>query len=282
MSHVDMDRLLRAYLGDGPSSISDRGLQAALDEVQMTRQRRVIVAGGLQMRLNWRIAGVAIAAILMLAVSSAWLGRVTGPAAAPATPHLTTSTPVSGLPRLLEPGTYSTSAFGTTLTYTVPAGWTLIADQPERFGLSIAALPWEFDVTYDPVASTPNASLDPSVGRSARELMDFVVGHAGITVVTAPTAFELGDLAGYWVEVEGGSTQANLFGHADSNSPGCESGDGRFECPGAGLYPNERARFAILDVPDGRTVLIWLSQFDGTTLIEPATRIVETFEFNVP
>jgi hypothetical protein len=282
MTNVDIDRMVRAYLDDGPNAISDRGLQAALDEIQLTRQRRAIVAGGIQMRLNWRLAGVAVAAVLLLSVGSAWVGRSTAPVASPTIPTPSAPSAGLGIPRLLEAGTYTTSAFGTPLTYAVPAGWTLTADEPTRFALSIAALSWEFDVTYDPVASTPNASFDPSVGRSARELMDFVADHPGVEVITPPTAFELGDLAGYWAEIDGGSTELNLFGQAAADGTGCDPGDGRFACGGRGLYPDARARFAILDAPGGRTVLIWLSQFDGTTLIEPATRIVESFAFDVP
>ena len=40
MTDSEFDRTARAWLEDGPNEISDRALQAALDEIHVTRQRR--------------------------------------------------------------------------------------------------------------------------------------------------------------------------------------------------------------------------------------------------
>ena len=40
MTDSEFDRTARAWLADGPNRISDRALQAALDEIHVTRQRR--------------------------------------------------------------------------------------------------------------------------------------------------------------------------------------------------------------------------------------------------
>src|SRR3954468_5100413 len=41
---IDFDRLTEEWLSDGPSTMSDRALKAALDEVHVTHQRRLGVA----------------------------------------------------------------------------------------------------------------------------------------------------------------------------------------------------------------------------------------------
>ena len=41
MSDIDLDRTARLWLQDGPDQLADRVLEAALDEIHVTRQRRV-------------------------------------------------------------------------------------------------------------------------------------------------------------------------------------------------------------------------------------------------
>ena len=40
MSEHDFDRTARLWLEDGPTDMPDRALQAALDEIHVTQQRR--------------------------------------------------------------------------------------------------------------------------------------------------------------------------------------------------------------------------------------------------
>ena len=67
MNETEFDLTARAWLEDGPTRISDRALQSALEEVHTTRQRRAV-------RPAWRatpvnnFARVAIAAVLVVAV----------------------------------------------------------------------------------------------------------------------------------------------------------------------------------------------------------------------
>ena len=281
MTDHNFDRIAELWLRDGPTEAPDRGLQAALDEVHVTRQRRIVVAGGIPMRLTWQLAATFVALLLLLSLGAAWAGRQSVYLDATAAPTAVASAS-PGLPRLLEAGTYTTSAFRPALTYTVPKGWSLTGDAAEKFGLGIEALAMTFEASYDPVATTPDARLAPNVGTDARALADFVAASPDIELISGPTEWEQGGLHGWWLDILGG-TQAdiNLLGQRAPGAPAC-AGDGRFDCAGYSILPNQLARVGFLDVPGGRTIVVWITQFGGEGVIEAATTIVESFEFAVP
>src|SRR4051794_16898409 len=152
---IDFDRLTEEWLSDGPSTMSDRALKAALDEVHVTHQRRLGVARRTySMNRNlFRIAAAAAAVILVVVVGLAVLGRLPSnligsqPTPSPtATPTPTPTPPPSPTPSPtaepspspspmsfaylyadsnLAPGTYIVDTnFGLAgITFTVGDGW---------------------------------------------------------------------------------------------------------------------------------------------------------------
>jgi hypothetical protein len=133
MNERAFDRIAEAYLADGPTVLADRVLDAALDEVHLIRQRRVLV------RAPWRYpsmnmyAKLAVAAVVVIAVGALGLA-ILGPApggvggaaspSASATPSpspMPTPTPTpTPLPELTE--TFTSDRYGISISY--PTGWT--------------------------------------------------------------------------------------------------------------------------------------------------------------
>jgi len=129
----DFDRTAQAWLAEGPSELADRVLDAALDEVHLTNQRRRLAA------LPWRTfslntplrvaAGIAIVAVLGFAALS-FLGRGPGYGGAP-TPGPTSvpSSTAATSPAATSLGaidtttwaTYTSTRYGFSIGY--PADW---------------------------------------------------------------------------------------------------------------------------------------------------------------
>ena len=157
----DIDRVLRRWFDDGPSTMPDRVVDVVADRIARERQRP---AGP----FPWRVlpvnpmlkVGAALAAVLVLAVVGWSLlpGRspgVGGPAASSTpTTSPTASQPTSpaanhwwlgsdtacgiggvGCAGPLASGTHTSRSIEPAVTYTVPSGWINYADWPAYFGL---------------------------------------------------------------------------------------------------------------------------------------------------
>jgi hypothetical protein len=114
----------------------------------------------------------------------------------------------------LGAGTYSTSVFAPSITYTVPDGWTNLEDLPGNFLLVRLADPvvdpqFElqnfFGIYRDVLApmQTCDEGADPSVGMSAREFTAWLAGLPEL-VSTDPEPVSVGGLDGYVVDVTSG------------------------------------------------------------------------------
>jgi len=113
----DFDRVTQDWLADGPTSISDRALQAALNEVHLTHQRR-FGAKWRTLPLNAsfvRFAAAAIAVVVVIAAALFMLGRLPAglvgnqPTPTPA-PAPTAQTLSAALTYPLVPGDYVTAS----------------------------------------------------------------------------------------------------------------------------------------------------------------------------
>jgi hypothetical protein len=103
----------------------------------------------------------------------------------------------------LQPGTYKSSLFATSLQFTVPSGWKVFEDERGQFGLALVANDGPcVCVWLDVRASAKSCEIapEPGVGTSARAIADWLATHKGI-VATTPRAVSVGSLSGYVVDV---------------------------------------------------------------------------------
>ena len=133
MNERSFDRIAEAYLADGPTVIADRVLDAALDEVHLTRQRRS------SWRAPWRVpimnsyAKIAVAAVAVIAVGLLGLNVLgpgnsgvgaptTAPSVSPAPTPSPTATPSGEVNVPPLTGQFTSPTHGYTISY--PEGWT--------------------------------------------------------------------------------------------------------------------------------------------------------------
>jgi hypothetical protein len=130
----DVTRIVRSWLEEGRTTLPDRVLDAVLDQLPATPQRRAPwpVRRLLDMNIPTRIAVVVAAVFTLAVVGFIAFPKGGGVAAPPATPTpapTPTPTPIS-LPvdsqelTVTEPGTYlAGDPFQIPITMTIPAGW---------------------------------------------------------------------------------------------------------------------------------------------------------------
>jgi hypothetical protein len=126
----DFDRIAGAWLAEGPSELADRVLDAALDEVHLTNQRRRIA-------VPWRfppmntplrvVAAVAIIAVVGYAGLTFFLPG-NGPGSVPSpSPSPTPTLP----PGITGWTTYTSAVYGFTMAY--PSDWSVYAPATEKW-----------------------------------------------------------------------------------------------------------------------------------------------------
>jgi hypothetical protein len=126
----DFDRIARAWLADGPTELADRVLDAALDDVHATRQRRRPLLHGRTPRMTLlvtagaRAAAAALATVAVLGGGALLLAGGAGPAAGPGASASPEPSPIviSNWP------TYESKEYG--ISFGVPPGWTVSPAQP--------------------------------------------------------------------------------------------------------------------------------------------------------
>ncbi len=195
-------RIVRSWLGEGVTTLPDRVLDAVLDEVPATRQRR---AQGWPARtllhMNRTVAyGVAAAAIVIVAILGIGFLSPGGPSVGGpgVTPTPTASASPVALPAsgTLQAGTYAIDDyFPFRITFDVPGGWRSCPGGPDEIGacfflavdrerpMGIAFLTVE-NVVADPCdRSMPQ--LDPPVGPSVDDLVTALSNLEGFTATEA-------------------------------------------------------------------------------------------------
>lgn len=164
-----LDRRAAAWLADGPTELADRVLEAALNEVHLTKQRRVL-------RVSWRflrmpalsratgIAAVALVALIgagtLIYLNHSAPGGPGGPGeptdpptatASPAAAVTTAPTIAPTIPPTTGWQTYLSETYGFSISF--PDDWTVVA-QAER--------PWQ--PGDGQIQDAPNAELFASPG----------------------------------------------------------------------------------------------------------------------
>ncbi len=209
MNENEFDRTARAWLDEGPTEMSDRVIQAALDEVHATQQRLAMWPARRYPQMNNMlraiaaaavVVGVGVTAINVLPAQDAANGSLptSSPTAAPtpsAAPTLASS-PSTVTPGSLcttdgcqvgklAPGTYSFDAGTVTprrLTFTVPAGWRIDKDGFVRKGqagspIEMAFVTWTVSHIYTDICQHDGALV--SAGTTTGELADLLAAQKG-------------------------------------------------------------------------------------------------------
>ncbi len=195
----EVTRVVRSWLEDGVTALPDRVLDAVLDQVPATPQRRSLRPPRRFTDMN-NIGKVLIAAAAVVVVAFVglyFLPRDSGPGGPAPTPSpsLTTTPTPSASPGVaigpLDPGTYRIDDANRTpvpFTFTVPAGWAgrtdgyvyKNADQPEEVAFVTSVVT---DVYTDACKSEGAlAEVGPTVDDLVRALVDQVGSDASTPV----------------------------------------------------------------------------------------------------
>ena len=273
----DLDRLLDAWLADGPADPPDRVLDSVASRISRQSQRP-----------GWRLALrethvttylkpiAAIAAVLTIAVFGVYLVRepsgIGGPVPTPtptpvSTPSPTpdpvpTPTPVTcddgtttSCAGRLEPGTHSSTAFQPALTFTAAEAWTNTFDIARTYNLK--PVPHIFDAQVLSQLAIPeqNADCSPAAragaGSTVADWVEFITTHPGLVVTSSKPV----TIAGH----EGRQIQ---FKVADDWTGRCPNslGPAVVVFTDSGTPPQRSVWF------DDHRVTVWLLDVDGTTV----------------
>ena len=260
MTENDFDRTARTWLEDGPSQLSDRVLQAALDEIHVTRQRRSWgPARRFRTMNNAMKLAIAAAAVAVVAVAGFSLipGDRQGSPPATSSPSSSPSpSPVSfdgHIQGALEPGAYALDYHAPVhITFTVPAGWEKLGVPTTVFGpgsdTRLGFLTVD-NVFIDPCSSALG-TLDPPVGPTVDDLATALAGVPRLRV-TAPVDATLAGFAGKQVDLSALAAWEGCDGEGPSL---LRANGGRLDVPAPQL--NEETQWWILDVEGHRLVIV--------------------------
>lgn len=197
----------------------------------------------------------------------------------PATPAAATPT-ASALPA----GTYTSTVFQPSVTFTLPEGWVIAEDRASYFQVrpvesDLVGLHLFRDVL--PASQDPACPLtaEPGVGRTSTEFVTWIRGLDGLSVA-APVLVDVGGVRGVGVDIAiaAGWTQSCSFANGVPTVPLLTDGAGlRWVVAGS-----ERLRLYVLDLPDGGTVIVDLDAFDGNlyeALLRVGAPIVKSLKF---
>lgn len=185
----DFDRLIRAWMEDGSNQLSDRVLDAVLDQLPQVRQRR---HGGWRWLLGPRrrsmffaVAGAAAAAAAVLGIGL-FAPSVGDP---PESPTPISSADLSDIPDLpgtdnLEGGTYRLwPRTQLSVTLEVPDGW----DSYERWAINVPGTSpgsmglafWNPVNLYNDPLSSARGPMEPPVGPTVDDFAQALAAHPG-------------------------------------------------------------------------------------------------------
>jgi hypothetical protein len=260
MSDIDFDRTARLWLQDGPSQLADRVLEAALDEIHVTRQRRALWPAWRFPSMSIAIRVAAVAAVLVVAVAgiryfSPEDGGVGHPQASLSPLPSPRGTIVVGEAVSLQPGTYVTADdFLVRAGFTVPAGWDGNLGGP--YALFVARHDGQAEViisVFDKIYADPchldQGIADPAPGPTVDDLAT-AISTMPTVQVTTPTEGTLGGYAGKQLTI---TAPGSGFGCAIA-----QDGFPMWQLPLGATYtmaPGQNDRIWILDVGGQRIVI---------------------------
>jgi hypothetical protein len=265
----EVTRIVRSWLEEGVTALPDRVLDAVLDQVPATRQRRAWWPARRlpQMNTPIRIA-IAAAAVVVVALIGVNLVPRTGGVGGPP-PTLAPTPSPSPAPTLppsgqLAAGTYRSDF----LTYALPAGWNSYQswganknDGNPPAGMFVA--PWSKIATvyHDPCAwSTTGASIGPTVDNLVAAL---VAQKRGLTVTPVDVTID-----GFH------GKQIDLMVPLDVTIAACDGGQYKSwtDTSGGDRYNQGPGQHDLLDILDvnGRTLVVERSFYPANTAADLA------------
>ena len=269
----DVTRIVRSWLDEGVTQLPDRVLDAVLDRLPATPQRRPSwLAWRSPFMSNALRVAVAAAAVLVVALIGIQLfggTNVGGPGPSPSQSESPTlaptpspsATPAAAFPPAgaMEVGRHSMTLAGVPLSIELTTtGWTSSGDfgidkgnfqsgAPDSASLLLWPASAPDNVYGDPCAETP---LDPPAGPSAAELAVAVSTVAGTELVSGPTAVTVGGYPAQHVVITIpdtiGCAAEQFYLWYDSDHPAA---------PPPGLYRYATAL---------STIYTWIIDVDGT------------------
>jgi hypothetical protein len=291
MTHpAEFDRIARAWLAEGPAELSDRVLGAALQEVHVTTQRRVLRAPWrtLQMPNPLRLAAyagvaaaIAIAAFVAISPRTPTdpIGGSPSPVIPSPTPSLAPSAaaavelPVTGR---VDAGTYRTDWIDPPLTFTWETGLDIHHANPGIIVTAEAARA-RYLIIANAVAVYEPVTDDPS-GRTMRQelpedLVAWLLAHPGLDVGPAEPV-TIGGLEGQ--AIEGLPSDAAVYDEGALNLFGV-SDETEDTLP---ILADQAFRIAVLEGPSGPVIVAITPRADlYEDFLPTALAILETIDF---
>ena len=287
--NADFDRIARTWLQDGPTAVSDRSLQAALDEVHLTRQRRfgaarrAILLNGNAYR--FAAAGIA-AAVIVVAIAAFTLGRPVGDVGGPptATPSsVPTSSPTpTPIPTPISLSSMTSGAAG---TYAVPVSFAVD-------GITVTLGPgWRFVEARDSFVdlTIPEADRTPAwlIFNIVNEVYPDPCGAPGVPTAT-PLGPSVDDLVAALTNLKGydaspvtdvtiGGRPAKSFVLTDAADSTCEGGTLIGIADTLSTNKQSIQRYVVLDV-DGQRLLIGNVVLEGAAQEKAPDEYVSTID----
>jgi hypothetical protein len=270
----DVNRIVRSWLEEGATALPDRVLDAVLDQVPATSQRRAWWPARRLREMNGALKmAMAAAAVMVVAIVGFSLlprGGVAGPAAiptptvAPSATPIPTPTPsprvVSQFPlQILQPGRYVTDSseepvVPAKIGFTVPEGWYNEGWAITKGDVNVSF--WTVANTYRDPCKATSTVLVPPLGAGVDDFATALGQQTGTKVVSAVP-----------VTLDGHSGQlVELDWPAGIDVSKCEGGDLRLWVALGGGDPARSGGM-------GRHSTLWIVDVDGLRTVVELTML---------
>jgi hypothetical protein len=295
----DLERVLDAWMSDGPTVAPDRVLDVVVDRIERHGQRPAWRLDWRHLRMNTTFklataaAAVAIVAVVGYNLLPGGSTEIGGPAPTPSPTATSKATPAwdaasaGGCGELgcggpLTAGTYTSKSLKPAVTYSLTTDWVNLRDWPEFFQLypdtpanrAIAAAgqyPPHIVILPGAITVSPSAACVHDYATDRTEVdtarfVEFLTTRQNLAT-TEPVSVTVGGLTGQQIDasIEPGWTgclPSALIGEA--------------------LTERDRIRYIVLDTSDGGTLMIRLrGPADSDAFFFEAMPVIESFKFGV-
>jgi hypothetical protein len=286
-SERDLERAVRAWVAQGSEQLPDAYLDAALDEISTTPQRRArwrAPASSMNSVMKFSLASAAVALVAITGIVLVPSFGVGGPGMPPEVTSTPAATPIQLTAQndseRLDAGTYAIAdPFPVRVTVTTPDGWAMWALSPDVTGIDKASRQagfgvWIADNLFVDPCDADLGELAPPVGPSVDDLAAALEDVAFYTVTPATdVTFD-------------GRPAKRLEITAPRDVAGCVGDTYLWSTPGGErkfLSAGEHAVMTILEV-DGTRLIVYAVDFPGASDADRAEleAVIQSMEFQQP